>query len=863
MQFGYVLAGKKYLRLIIVFSVAFSLSILVGPSSGNFHLPTVQLAHAIPEPCQTHGSSGACSQFWYPAGPAMDVEQAIIFTDQIAEYTSLISSIPGIDFPDSPLSPSQLGAINTSPNFLITAPVGEIGYYEVQFHLANSFWSCGFVFGNSNCGIQIRQAISHMIDKNAFTAKQAFVAGQSTPIDNPVPTTSLGGLTSPNPCGYDTSFPQSGPLCVAGASGGTSYHLASAVGANGYSWLPSPGSPDLNAAAQHFVIAGFATGFNSTTSILTGISSSAATNVPTFFIRNDDPPRLALGDSLASEICYLFTGSFTIPCRYLNMVHGDIIAFPGFVTSPTSINLNWWMYTAAYSYVPFFDSSLYFTYNSRFVSGIPTIQPPTVGATCSAQAVPAAAASNYMYLCSPTYDSLSSQMESAPSLAQAISFGVQAESYFGANAFTLPVFERTIQFGYPNTGWVRAINHNNLGLPNHFTWLNAWNPAPPLASTIRQGFSQTTHSVSPYIASTRWDLYSVTNVYDSLHVSNPLAPGQSINWMTIGEQQVSNSSLTYAAPAHTLTTYRFILRPDLYFQDGRPVTAYDVAFSYLSLVGSGAYLGTGATPMTGITVLGPRQFDIGVNSVGPFVLSNLTLLPVVPARYWTNAGSTGWDSASMTCAYGCPASQYTLSGSSVNCALGCSPFSAGLMTITPADVAATFDPIGAHVFLGSGPWTCGLITSSGSGTCTDTFQQNPFAGHSYVLTRFGNGLTPASSTTSVYFRSSGDLALWTWASNGNPLGPDIITVSQVVLCFGQPNNPSCRHWQQGIGASATGLVGINQVSIVMRFFGVNWVAPFNWALSPPTGIGPFAPVLYEGTVTLNPCSIDPINGYDC
>jgi len=869
------LRGKNNLRLIIFFSIAFSLGILVGPNSGNFHLPTVQLARAVPEQCVTHGSSGACSgSFWYPAGPAMNTELASIFTDSAAEYIGLQFSTPVIDFTDSPCFPSVCQQLTTASNFLVTAPIAEVGYYEIQFMLDNNFWGCNFSFGNSNCGIQIRQGIAHMMDKTVFTKTELGIAGLSTPIDNPVPTTSGGGLTSPNPCSYDASFPQSGPQCVAGAPGGTAYHLAGATGANGLPWLAAPGSADLNAAAQHFVNAGLASGFNPASSVLTGISSAAQSNSINFFIRVDDPVRRDLGEGLEAEMCYLFTGSYTFPCPpYLTVTMGPVTMFPGFTTSgcptpgpgtcTTTVSLNWWMYTAAYSYIPYFDDSLYFTYNSRFVSGIPSIQSP-IG-PCSAQAVSTNSAADYIYLCSPNYDSLSSQMENAPSLAQAANFGVQAEAFFGANAFTMPVFERTDQFGYLNNGWVRAINHNRLGLPNYFTWLNAWNPSPPAPGTIRQGFSQTTRSVNPFNANTAWDLYIVGNVYDSLYQANPLAPAQSINWMTTNAVQLSNSSLSYTAPAHTLATYRFILRPDLFFQDGRPVTAYDIAFSYLSLVGSGAPLGTGAAPITGVTVLGSHQFDIGVSSLGPFVLPNFAGLPILPGRYWTNAGGPAWDSAATTCgsSTGCSISQYALSGSTVSCALTCSPFSAGLMTVNPSNVAITFDPVANHMLLGSGPWQCGIVTSSGSGICTPMGQQNPPTGSSYTLTRFGNGLAPASSVSGIYFRSSGDLALWTWATDADPSGPNILTVSQVVYCFGHPNSTACAHWQHGIGASPTGLVGISQVSIVMRFFGVNWIAPFNWLSSPPTGIGQFAPVLYEGSVTLNPCSIDPVNGYDC
>ncbi len=177
------------------------------------------------------------------------------------------------------------------------------------------------------------------------------------------------------------------------------------------------------------------------------------------------------------------------------------------------------------------------------------------------------------------------------------------------------------------------------------------------------------------------------------------------------------------------------------------------------------------------------------------------------------------------------------------------------MTVDPAKIAAAYDPIANRILVGSGPWQCGTVTDLGSGACSSSGTQNPPPGGTYTLTRFGNGLPPASSTSGIYFRSSGDLALYIWSeqNDANPIQP----VSAVSICFGQPVNPSgsCAHWQQGIGKSATGVVGINQVSIVELRYNLNWIGPFEWATSPPLGIGALPPVLYEGSVTLNPCNI--------
>jgi hypothetical protein len=458
--------------------------------------------------------------------------QDVIFTSEVAEYTNLLSSSPTIDFSDWPV-PAATGTTQLSgPGYYLTQTVPELGYYEIQFMLANTFWNCPMQYGNSACGLQIRQGIAHMIDKTVFASQDPNIAsGTGTAIDNPMPTSEGGGLLSANSCLWDSAFPETntvGAACSVGGGtagtnvGGSSYHLGTATGVASIScpWCQAPGSADLNAAAQHFVNAGLASGFNPSTSVLTGVVSTSGLTIPTFFIRNDNPPRLDLGNTLSAQICYLFTGSYTTPCAYLNTTLGPITAFLGFQTGPTSLNLSWWFYTAAYSAGTFYDSSLYFTYSSLFTSAscaspnTPSCTTQVVGGGyCSNSAVQTPAASDYMYICSPTYDNLAVQLESAPCLAapsgdpvagatsnlptgtgggdcngstlplSSHSAAIQAENYFGENVFTLPIFELRIQFGYLECGvgqpsstsctsgnsWTGAINNSVLGLPNFYT----------------------------------------------------------------------------------------------------------------------------------------------------------------------------------------------------------------------------------------------------------------------------------------------------------------------------------------------------------------------------------------------------------
>jgi hypothetical protein len=800
----------------------------------------------------------------------MNTELATIFTDETAEYNSLQSASPSIDLTDWPMTQSLVSALTPNPSFLVTTPISSHSYFEIQFMLATNFWGVNFNYGNDPNGTQIRQGIAHLVDKVKFVTNDPNISGAGSAIDNPVPP-SNGGLPTPNPCGWDAVFPESGLGCVVGAAGGTAYHRASATGVN-FLWQPALGSLDFCAAAQHFVNAGLARGMDPTTCVLTTISSTAAAHTVNFFVRSDDPARLDLGYSIAQEICALFAQGFITSCPpYLQTVAGPITAFPGFTTSKTGVIENWSMYTAGFTSVYPFDSSLYFGYNSKFVSGVPSIK-PTIG-PCSSQSVPTVSASNYIYLCSPGYDSISSQMEFSPcinapgdpaagstnntpggnctgtSRLSAISAGIQAENAFGQAAYTIPVFSTSQQFAYLNN-WSRIINNDGLGIPNYFTWLNAYSASPAQPGTVRQGFKQPTRTLNPYVASTAWDFYIISNIYDSLTNVNPLSNGQVMDWMSINIRQLTNSGLGYTPPAGTNSTFRFTLRSDLFWQDGRPVTPWDVKYTYQTLQATGAFQGSVLAPVVGITIVSAHQFDINVNAVGPFTLLSLSSVSVLPGRYWSVCSGGVWDGYVST---------------------GHVPDSC--INADPNKVTATYDPLANQILIGSGPWVCKSSSGIIGGGCSSTGFMNPPVGGSYTLQRYGQGLSPASSISGVYFRSSGNLALWIWS--GQNSAQPLTVFATVAACYGQPPLPlgtttGCGHFQQGIGANGgPKQVDATQVAIENRYYGLNWVSPYGWDPTVLLGIAPMAPILYEGGLVLNPASVAgcnaayPTGGYDC
>src|SRR5438094_822744 len=241
-----------------------------------------------------------------------------------------------------------------------------------------------------------------------------------------------------------------------------------------------------------------------------------------------------------------------------------------------------------------------------------------------------------------------------------------------------------------------TINHQGNGIPNFYTRLSAHSATPAQAGTIRQGFKETTLSLNPYTARTPHDFYMLGNIYDSINVDNPLSNSQLLEWMTKDSRQLTNS------------TFQFALRNDIYWQDGRKVTSFDVKFSYQTLKDTGAFQGSGLAPMTDVTVLSPTQFNINLKAVGPFTKLTLTAPTIIPGRYWSaSCAGTTWD-------------DFVRAG---NVPDSCN-------VADPNKIQPGYDPLLHGIVIGSGPWVCESATGVRGVGCDSKADgtQNPDTG---------------------------------------------------------------------------------------------------------------------------------------
>ena len=122
-----------------------------------------------------------------------------IYTDELTEFTAFQNG--EIDLTDWPLTPSYISTFCNSSYAQCSPNIGGLDFFDIEFNHASTFWGCAFSFGTSSCGVQIRDAVAHLVDKQAFIANDVNLGGMGTPVDD---TPDAVGLKSPNARAWDS-----------------------------------------------------------------------------------------------------------------------------------------------------------------------------------------------------------------------------------------------------------------------------------------------------------------------------------------------------------------------------------------------------------------------------------------------------------------------------------------------------------------------------------------------------------------------------------------------------------------------------------------------------------------------------------
>ncbi|MFF7708483.1 ABC transporter substrate-binding protein [Pseudomonas sp. NPDC007930] len=190
--------------------------------------------------------------------------------------------------------------------------------------------------------------------------------------------------------------------------------------------------------------------------------------------------------------------------------------------------------------------------------------------------------------------------------------------------------ERVESHGYAQFG--------TLKYPASFTHFDWANPRAPKGGTLRVMALGTFDTLNPYTfkgtsptATANFLQYGVSELSEPLMIgTGPYDPS--------GDEETSSygliaGSVEYASDRSWVV---FNLRPEARFNDGQPVTAADVAFSYRTLLHHGHPLyRTSLQEVERVDILGPRRVRFVLRRSGnPLLILRLGEMPVLAQHYW-------------------------------------------------------------------------------------------------------------------------------------------------------------------------------------------------------------------------------------
>src|SRR3989454_92513 len=776
------------------------LIIALGLSSILFQLPR-------PVNANPGGSVDSTTNLWAPYGPRATNLQFIYYSSETSEFTDFENG--QLDLTDWPVPKAKFNSYDTNPDFFLSPGQGQYGMYGIDFNYASSTWpawGCNFQHGNSQCGIEIREAMAHLIDRQAFVNDSPLGgAGQ--------------GLADPSPAAKD---PSASPLPTQTAWDSltgqnisrlvhppdtSAFHIAASPGG-----FAAPGSPDFCAARDHLIAANIGLRDDNRDCIIDATSPGLANIVShpiRFMIRSDDIFRQSLGLGLTNTLNQLL-GGYVVSTTVANIAQlGPIV----FVSAPEGDTDDWDMYTFGWSLPGPFPDHLLQLYYSAAASN-------QCGGVLNGEAL------NYGFLCVPTLDGFVNAASQTADISIFKTKTLTAFDEFGKHVGNIPSFSRGIRIASLRA-MTGAVNQRGVSYPNTWTLLNGHNdtsyaPSSSLyrfgggSNTIRWGQRQGTTVLNPFKAQTLWEFNVISEVYDTIFAASPIQPANIICWMC----NTYKISVDSQGNTHILVQ----LKNNLRWQDGVPVNASDVKFSLLNYRDvPAAALSGNVAQLLGVTVYSSTLVDIKMQGQSISHIVNLAGTPIIPRHIWELLGDKTYGDVGRA---------------------------------DPAKTSVSYDMITGGTFIGSGPYMCKSVFPPDTGHIGTGCSRNSDG------SRGGQALGPQGSILLYpydrtgesgnvdpflqYMRSynaawgtgtstavqSGQYQEFRWADKYGNATITLSDVASVAFCYGKTSSTGCpdyTYWlRSALHPNTPTTIGV-EVNVVISHFEDTWVFPFSWS----------------------------------
>ncbi len=750
------------------------------------------------------------SNLWAPYGPRAASLQLNFYSTETVEFTDF--ELGHLDMTDWPLPKAQFSLYDSNPDFVLSQGQGQFGMFGVDFNYASSTWAawgCDWQHGNGPCGIEIREALAHLVDRSKFVTDSVLQGAGQALADPSPPAKDPTGSPLATQVAWDTLNNKnvSGLVHQPDIS---AFHIAPSPGG-----FAAPGSPDFCAARDHLIAANIGLQDNNLDCIIDSNSPGFGNIVAhplRFMIRSDDLNRNALGQGLVMAVNQLFGASVVSP------FFGSIAQLRPivFVSAPGGITDDWDMYTFGWSLPGPFPDHLRPLYGSVFASD------QCGGAQNSTPL-------NYGFVCVPSFDT---QVNAAAQTADINVFKSQtllALNEFGKHVANVPVYARGIRIASLRS-MAGLVNQRGASYTNFWTVLNGRNdtsytPTNSLyrfgggSNTIRWGQRQGTTQLNLFNAQTFWEFNVIGEVYDTLLATSPIQPANVLCWMC--------NSYTTSVDSQGNTHILMDLRQNLRWHDGVPVNASDVKFSLLNMRDVPAAVISGNVQLLlGVTIVRSNLVDIKMQGQSISHLINIAGVPIIPRHIWELPGDRTYGDVGKA---------------------------------DPAKTSPSYDPLASGTLIGSGPFAClsvfpsdlgkvgtgcarnadgsraGQAIGPGGSMLLQAFDRTSVPGNTDPFLQYMRSYNRAWGTGSGTAAQSGQFQEFSWADRFDNATVTIRDLASVAACFGKTSSTGCvdySYWLRPVFHPSSPTTIGSEVTIVASHLDDTWIAPFSWSGDP-------------------------------